>query len=87
MRKMKQAKKKQAKKKQEKKIVEPLTAAFFLLWNELSELPPRVKFETLEEASRVGEKLARKTGQPFHILKVLRKIERQPLPVKVTSYT
>ena len=73
-------------KKKGEKHVDPLNAAFFILWNKLSDLPPRVEFKTLGEAEKVGESMARRTGQAFHIMKVLKKIELPPPPMKVTTY-
>jgi hypothetical protein len=61
--------------------------AFYTLWNEGSPLPTRVKFTTQEEAVRVGSNMARKTGESFHVMKVVQKIEIPLPPLKVTTYT
>lgn len=75
-----------AEKKKKTKKDWPGTAAFFILWNPDSELPPKVMFQTIKQAEIAGEQMARKTGEGFIIMKAVRKLELPPPPLKVTEY-
>lgn len=41
---------------------------FWILWNPASDLPPRVKFTTLDEARKGALAMARKHGGTFHVM-------------------
>jgi len=64
----------------------PGTKAFYILWNEASDRPPTVRFQTVDMAERAGESMARKTGESFTIMKAVKRLELPPPPLKVTKY-
>lgn len=41
---------------------------FWILWNEASDRPPKVKFTTLDEARKGALAMARKHGGTFHVM-------------------
>lgn len=65
----------------------PGTKAFYTLWNPDSEKPSKVQFQTLEHAERVGKQMAVKYGEPFVVMKAVKRIEVPPPPrLLVTDY-
>jgi hypothetical protein len=51
---------------------------FFILWNPLSDLPPRVRFATAAMARKVAEAMASRTGQSFYLCEVQYRSARGP---------
>ncbi len=59
--------------------------SFYLIWNPDANMPPRVRFETLEEAKKIAKEMVERHKAQFFVLKATSLAEPAPMPVKVTT--
>ena len=59
---------------------------FYIIWNPMSDLPPRVRFETRQKAEKIAEMMAAKFGEPLYVLRAGSLFERGPVAKTTLRY-
>ncbi len=59
--------------------------SFWILWCPSYPAPPKVRFNTLEQAQKVAKEMAQRNGTQFYVLKAVSLSERALPPVKTTK--
>lgn len=54
------------------------TKFFFLVYNPHAPMPPKIRFETIAEASKAAQQLARKFGGRYYVMRAVEEVTGSP---------